>query len=144
MPGFIIQTVYLLTNPTHYDSFLEGIGEDGNPSPLRRNAECRIRRGRGLKLVAPSPNHLICIRDLSLTHHFQQGRRSEQFQIYGYFIYRKGLGPSDFFWMLYDKPWIRMTPYLVGILGGWFYWKKGDHLTRLVQSFPEVIMRDFY
>ena len=54
------------------------------------------------------------------------------------------LGPAettdnspDYFWLVYNKPWIRITPYLVGILGGWFYWKWGKQITLVVDSLPE-------
>ena len=40
-------------------------------------------------------------------------------------------------WLLYNKPWIRITPYLVGILGGWFYWKWGQQITEGVKTLPE-------
>ncbi|XP_063685950.1 O-acyltransferase like protein-like [Bolinopsis microptera] len=40
-------------------------------------------------------------------------------------------------WLLYNKPWIRITPYLVGILGGWFYWKWGKQITEGVKTLPE-------
>ena len=54
------------------------------------------------------------------------------------------LGPADTvdnnqdnFWLLYNKPWIRIIPYLVGILGGWFYWKYGEQITQIVRTLPE-------
>ena len=54
------------------------------------------------------------------------------------------LGPAstadpnpDEFWLMYTKPWIRITPYLVGILGGWFYWKWGQQVTDRVKTLPE-------
>ena len=54
------------------------------------------------------------------------------------------LGPAtisdsnqDDFWLMYNKPWIRITPYLVGILGGWFYWKWGDEIKKGVKTLPE-------
>ena len=44
---------------------------------------------------------------------------------------------QDEFWLLYNKPWIRITPYLVGILGGWFYWKWGESITAGVKTLPK-------
>ena len=44
---------------------------------------------------------------------------------------------QDESWLLYNKPWIRITPYLVGILGGWFYWKWGQQITEGVKTLPE-------
>ena len=46
----------------------------------------------------------------------------------------------DAWWLLYIKPWIRITPYIIGILGGWFYWKHGQTLIGRVQVMPEVIL----
>ena len=54
------------------------------------------------------------------------------------------LGPAftadtdqDDYWLLYNKPWIRITPYLVGILGGWVYWKWGGMISTKVQLLPQ-------
>ena len=54
------------------------------------------------------------------------------------------LGPAtisdpnpDHFGLLYNKPWIRITPYLVGILGGWLYWKWGAQIKNRINSLPE-------
>ena len=54
------------------------------------------------------------------------------------------LGPAftadtnqDDYWLLYNKPWIRIPPYLVGILGGWVYWKWGGVISTKVQSLSE-------
>ncbi|XP_063691043.1 O-acyltransferase like protein-like [Bolinopsis microptera] len=43
----------------------------------------------------------------------------------------------DEMWLQYNKPWIRITPYLVGILGGWFYWKWGKQISDGVKTLPE-------
>ena len=45
------------------------------------------------------------------------------------------LNPDDF-WLLYNKPWVRITPYLVGIIGGWLYWKMGEETKRGVETLP--------
>ncbi|KAL5253216.1 hypothetical protein ACHWQZ_G013107 [Mnemiopsis leidyi] len=54
------------------------------------------------------------------------------------------LGPAftadtnqDDYWLLYNKPWIRITPYLVGILGGWVYWRWGGMISTRVERLPE-------
>ena len=46
-------------------------------------------------------------------------------------------GNQDEFWLMYNKPWIRITPYLVGIMGGWFYWKWGEGTTAGVKTLPD-------
>ena len=45
---------------------------------------------------------------------------------------------ADNFWLVYNKPWIRIKAYLVGILGGWIYWKYGQILQDRVNKMPEV------
>jgi len=39
---------------------------------------------------------------------------------------------------MYNKPWVRITPYLVGILGGWLYWAWGAKIRATVNTLPEV------
>lgn len=56
----------------------------------------------------------------------------------GVITYGYNLGPSTVFdpnaanftdfKLLYDKPWIRCPPYLIGLLGGWFCFKNLDSL----------------
>lgn len=50
------------------------------------------------------------------------------------------LGPSTVadidvtkdFYTVYNKPYVRITPYIIGILGGWIYWKYGQKLKSIV------------
>ena len=35
---------------------------------------------------------------------------------------------ENYFRFLYTAPWVRCTPYLVGILSGWIYWSFGDEI----------------
>ena len=46
------------------------------------------------------------------------------------------LGNPQNFVKLYRVPWVRITPYLVGILGGWFYWCWGEEVKEIVKSVP--------
>ena len=39
------------------------------------------------------------------------------------------LGNAGNYLLLYRVPWIRVTAFLVGVLGGWFYWVFGDTMT---------------
>ena len=42
------------------------------------------------------------------------------------------------FRLLYDKPWIRCPPYLIGILGGWFSFKHMDSLRLYISRLSVV------
>lgn len=45
--------------------------------------------------------------------------------------YNIGIGilePSDFFKLFYEKPWVRATPYLVGIFSGIVYYEYKEEL----------------
>ena len=44
------------------------------------------------------------------------------------------LGTSLNYILLYRVPWIRVMAFLIGILGGWFYWIVGDELIQKVQA----------
>ena len=46
------------------------------------------------------------------------------------------LGNPQNFVKLYRVPWVRITPYLVGILGGWFYWCWGEDAKEIVKIVP--------
>ena len=46
--------------------------------------------------------------------------------------------PNDGY-LMYTRPWIRITPYLVGILGGWLYWKWGEKISARVKVLPEWV-----
>ena len=52
------------------------------------------------------------------------------------------LSSGDHWWLLYIRPWIRITPYLVGILGGWLLWGHGKTLRDHVQRLSEVSSRN--
>jgi peptidoglycan/LPS O-acetylase OafA/YrhL len=47
------------------------------------------------------------------------------------------LGNPQNYLKLYRAPWVRITPYLVGILGGWFYWCWGEQVKEKVRTIPE-------
>ena len=48
------------------------------------------------------------------------------------------LGSAGNYVLLYRVPWIRMTTFLVGILGGWFYWEYGEVITETVRKLSEL------
>ncbi|KAL5256315.1 hypothetical protein ACHWQZ_G011512 [Mnemiopsis leidyi] len=66
----------------------------------------------------------------------------------GIICYYNDLGPSTVFdphavnftdfRLLYDKPWIRCPPYLIGLLGGWFCFKNLDSLKLYVSRLSFV------
>ena len=40
-------------------------------------------------------------------------------------LFRNGVTPDfDIFWDYYIKPYVRIVPYMIGVLGGWVYYKK--------------------
>lgn len=74
----------------------------------------------------------------------------------GVITYFKKLGPTtvfdptsdkfEDFRYLYDKPWIRCPPYLIGILGGWFCYKHMDSLrlyTGTLNLMPKLLVSSF-